>query len=257
MRWKRDGTGKRPVILITAGITAPWALLSVQQCNHQPSTCNARAAAALPEEGEGEGREGGEHVDSEQMDNVSSATVLQPMMNLRLNTADWMFCFLSNVPQSENYVFGIITLFDICSVLNTFTHFFCQIRWSLGLFFQLFPMTFLLAASLRSDSAKELMEVGRYSKSAALASCIKCMFIIIFLDRYFLYLDAPHHSCYTNNEILSTRSSLLRHLFIYFFILTCATLKGNRKYVCNSMVSHILSNDPSVIKSRSPLQEDC
>lgn len=61
MRWKRDGTGKRPVILITAGITAPWALLSVQQCNHQPSTCNARAAAASPGEGRGgrgEGRGG-------------------------------------------------------------------------------------------------------------------------------------------------------------------------------------------------------
>lgn len=55
MRWKRDGTGKRPAILITAGITAPWASLSVQQCNHQPSTCNARAAAASPEEGRGRG----------------------------------------------------------------------------------------------------------------------------------------------------------------------------------------------------------
>lgn len=55
MRWKRDGMGKRPAILITAGITAPWASLSVQQCNHQPSTCNARAAAASPGEGRGRG----------------------------------------------------------------------------------------------------------------------------------------------------------------------------------------------------------
>lgn len=58
MRWKRDGMGKRPAILITAGITAPWASLSVQQCNHQPSTCNARAAAASPGEGRGGAGEG-------------------------------------------------------------------------------------------------------------------------------------------------------------------------------------------------------
>lgn len=49
--------GERPEILITAGITAPQASLSVQQCNHQPSTCNAQVAAASP--GERRGRQGG------------------------------------------------------------------------------------------------------------------------------------------------------------------------------------------------------
>lgn len=42
---------ERPEILITAGITAPRASLSVQQCNHQPSTCNAQVGAASPGEG--------------------------------------------------------------------------------------------------------------------------------------------------------------------------------------------------------------
>lgn len=45
--------GERPEILITAGITAPRASLSVQQCNHQPSTCNAHVAAASSREGRG------------------------------------------------------------------------------------------------------------------------------------------------------------------------------------------------------------
>lgn len=59
------GGGERPEILITAGITAPRASLSVQQCNHQPSTCNAQVGTASPGEGGGwtgggqEGRGGG------------------------------------------------------------------------------------------------------------------------------------------------------------------------------------------------------
>lgn len=48
-----DGTVKRPKILITAGITEPLALLSVQQCNHQLSTCNAQVASDTPGEGRG------------------------------------------------------------------------------------------------------------------------------------------------------------------------------------------------------------
>ena len=51
------GPKKRPEILITAGITAPQASFSVQQCNHQPSTCNAQVALASPGEGKrGRGR---------------------------------------------------------------------------------------------------------------------------------------------------------------------------------------------------------
>lgn len=122
MLWKRDGMEKRPAILITAGITAPWASLSVQQCNHQPSTCNARAAVASPGEGR-EGEEGGERADTEQMDNVSSATVLQPVMNLRLNTADWILSFADDTPQLKNYLYNIIILSNICSVLEASYHF--------------------------------------------------------------------------------------------------------------------------------------
>lgn len=55
-----------------------------------------------------EGREGGEQADAKQMDNVSSATVLQPMMSLRLNIANWMFCFLGDTPQLENYLYNTI-----------------------------------------------------------------------------------------------------------------------------------------------------
>lgn len=113
--------GKRPAILITAGITAPWASLSVQQCNHQPSTCNARAAAAPPGEGR-EGEEGGERADAEQMDNVSSATVLQPVMNLRLNTADWILSFADDTPQLKNYLYNIIILSNIGSILDASYH---------------------------------------------------------------------------------------------------------------------------------------
>lgn len=61
----RDGTQQRPQILITAGITAPPASLSVQRCNHQLSAWDAQVAAAPA------GRGGGE-----QMDNVSFAFVL-------------------------------------------------------------------------------------------------------------------------------------------------------------------------------------
>lgn len=50
MRPRGEG---RPQLLITAGITAPRASLSVQQCNHQTSTCNAQVGAATPGEGEG------------------------------------------------------------------------------------------------------------------------------------------------------------------------------------------------------------
>lgn len=70
-----------------------------------------------------EGREGEEQANVKQMDNVSSATVLQPMMNLMLNIADRMFCFLGDTPHLENYLYSTITLFDICSVLNAFPHF--------------------------------------------------------------------------------------------------------------------------------------
>lgn len=82
---RRDGTAKRPKVLITAGITAPRASLSVQQCNHQPSTYNAQ-------EGRREA-EGAVQVDAEQMDNVSSAIVLQVYKSLRLKLADRGICF--------------------------------------------------------------------------------------------------------------------------------------------------------------------
>lgn len=103
------GRWKRPEILITAGITAPWASLSVQQCNHQPSTCNAQVATVSPGEGGGEA-EGEEWVDAEQMDNVSSAIVLQLVMNLRLKFADWGFVFKEGLKELCHTVIREISL---------------------------------------------------------------------------------------------------------------------------------------------------
>lgn len=83
---------KRPKLLITAGITEPLALLSVQQCNHQFSTYNAQVASASPGKGRGEAA-GPEPPDREQMDNVSFDIVFQHMMNLGLKYSNWGFIF--------------------------------------------------------------------------------------------------------------------------------------------------------------------
>lgn len=82
---------KRPEILITAGITTPWASLSVQQCNHQPSACNAQVASAPHKGWEGEA-EGEVRSDTEQMDNVSFDIVLRQMKTLRLTFSNQDFC---------------------------------------------------------------------------------------------------------------------------------------------------------------------
>lgn len=83
-----------------------------------------------------------------------------------------------------------------------------------------------------------------------MASGIKCIFIMIFLH----IADVPHHYCYTNNKIFCFKALAFDFAALIIFW-AFATLKGNRWYVCNFMVSRMLSNDPGVIKYSSPLQE--
>lgn len=55
-------------------------------------------------------------MDAEQMDNVSSAIVLQPMMNFRLKFADWGFVFKECLKEPCHSVIRVISLRTNCFV---------------------------------------------------------------------------------------------------------------------------------------------
>lgn len=167
------GGRERPEILITAGITAPWASLSVQQCNHQPSTCNAQVATVSPGVGGGgveRPRQRGEWMQNRWI-MFHLAIVLQVMMNPEVKICrvgiDWfIFLFLQRgTGKRRRVVISGISLrrnsfVKTPSLLGELHPF----RWNKATFFAEFKpivspcsVTVTMAASWRLDSGDALM----------------------------------------------------------------------------------------------------